>query len=136
MSDNARDEAAISHMLEQQVREFESQSGWRVTQGARVVLQALIMSLLTDQIGPVDMPERRGLFRVDDTGRRRDVAVRAARGVGALLDELRSKAEPVADFVAFETQRSRRDVQEIGAVFLMQHIAAWSLVANCPSWPQ
>jgi hypothetical protein len=123
-------------MLEQQVREFESQSGWRVTQGARVVLQALIMSLLTDQIGPVDMPERRGLFRVDDTGRRRDVAVRAARGVGALLDELRSKAEPVADFVAFETQRSRRDVQEIGAVFLMQHIAAWSLVANCPSWPQ
>jgi hypothetical protein len=134
MSDDPPGGPPIGFILERQIRHFERETGWRVSSGAQLILQTLLAALLTDQIGLIGTEDRRGLFAPNDPGRRRDVLAMATRAVPDFLLELRHKAEPVARF-ADARAFGEADVREIGAIFLVQNLPNFELLAKCSSWP-
>jgi hypothetical protein len=120
MSDIRRNPLTI---IEDDIREFEDDSKWRLSLPARIVLQQGYLSLSTDQIGLVGLTE---------LPQRRLAQQKAFEALRPFLDEIGRKAD---QFIK-ERQIERDNATEIGAIFMMQHINVWAIIRDCGCYPQ
>lgn len=109
--------------FENEIRNFEQGSGWRLSTPAKVVLQQAFLSLDTDYLG---------LAGYTTGESRREMEIRVVKNVGGFLWNLSQKAGSAA----LDQNLNSDEERLIGAIYIMQHMQNLAMKVNCGCWPR